>query len=935
MGTYRVSLICSYDLNIGTNLIVNCKCYDVYKTEENFIKNVLKNRQSYMGCWCYSYVSDNCVKNGIEHKSVPILIGSYMDRKIRGNKIVDRDINRWGSLILKGTSELYSIFSTFESLSLHVSFSNKKLRVDFYKICKDLKLSLTYYNNTIEWTVNDKQFNSHEHGTEWANLLNKTNKYVQHNTPSSEYIKIFDRMLQPNYDMNLLSNRSFLNPAAIMKKYIKYHFKQKANKKMSTTLKKAFKNGTIYVALSKNNLYENNKYFKNYSQTYNTSLQEGRSDKVPHYLSCVNRVSNDTIRNSKALYYPNDAVGFYCLLNTKDMKSAGEQYFLTDTTIITESFDGVPVYEFLLENFQKNKHENLEHCIILNHDYLPNCLCTMDLNFLKVLKCKFPHISTKYWANQVHISTEGNTLTKYFYEHDCFFTPDEVMYHKLKIESSEMISVSAKLIDDENLHRTPITKNTVTINIHKGSIATADSEAHKTLMENTLGHTCYFENSEEAMEKLLNVGVIGHGYDTSNFLKVYNNIIKPMLENSKIDYKDNKHNVKKLINGVYRMYFNNYNKLKNEYVGKINKGKNYTNYQIQYNDSKEKNLSILNHLKSIFCEKSFEVKFLNNLRLWCAFGNYGGYTMEDGVVLDSKTYEHLKTRPITFNIFLTVDFTFKNQMEPLDAKFIFVENVESSKETMLGCLITPHTVQIKNNSQFKFKCYQIGSHYYYLIFFLPNEHDIYTNLKYRQILNGEILTFAINGKRLDYFGVGSKVSSQAGQKNIVTKITDLSRFWGITVDGRKVHAQIIYSDVAIVNRVVAGQVRNLFQSKDLAIGPNDTILAPVEFTIHHLHPYLNNKIFEIKNDTLTDTNCFKSQMLTNLSFALRNRKLNFNKIEDLLGYHGYKVFFQNDYNVRDMIDVSDTIEYIVDDVSSVSLSEDCSVETEFDRDYLE
>lgn len=920
-----MSLICSYDLNIGTNLLVNCKCYDIYKEEDNFIENVLKNRQSYMGCWCYKYEYENGIKCGIEHRSVPILIGSYLDRSIRGSKVVDRDLDRWGSFILKGTSELYTIFSTFESLSLHVSFSNKKLRVDFYKICKDLKMSLTYYNNSVEWTVNDKLFNSHEHGDEWANLLNKTNKYVQHNTPSSEYLKIFDTMLRKKYNMNEIRNRSFLNPPTIMKKYIDYYYKQKSKKKMTTTLRKAFKKGTIYVALSKTNSFENNKYFRTYSQTYNTSLQEGRSDKVTHYLSCVNRVSNDTIRNSKALYYPNDSVGYLCLLNTKDMKSAGEQYFLTDGTIITESFDGRAIYEFLLENFEKNKHENFEHCIILNHDYLPNCLCTMNLDFLIVLKKKFPHVSTKYWDNQVHISSSGNTLTKYFYKYDCFFTPDEVSYHKLEIESSQMLSVSAKLIDQENLHRTPITKNTVSINIFKGSIATANSEAHKVLMENTLGHTCYFENSEEDMVKLLNVGVIGYGFDTTNFHDVFNKKIKPILDSSHIDNQDNNYDVKKMINGVYKMYSNDYNKLKNELVGKMNKGKNYTNYQYQFNNSTEKNLSILNHLKSVFSEKTLEVKYLNNLRLWCAFGNFG-YTMEDGVILDSKTYEHLKSRPITFNIFLTVDFTFKNQLEPLDAKFIFVDNVESSRDTMLGCLITPHTAQIKNNSQFKFKCYKIGSHYYYLIFFLPNEHNIYTNLKYRKIVSGETLTFAINGKRLDYIGVGSKLSSQGGQKNIIAKIADLSEYYGITKDGRKVHAQLIYSYVGLLGRGVAGQVRNMFQSKDLAIGPNEKIIAPVELTIHHLHPYLNAKEFVIKNDTLTDSNCFKTQGLSNTSFFLRNGQKNFSKIKELISYHGYELVFKNES------DVSDSIEYINDDVSSFSNSDNSVVENEFDQD---
>lgn len=121
--------------------------------------------------------------------------------------------------------------------------------------------------------------------------------------------------------------------------------------------------------------------------------------------------------------------------------------------------------------------------------------------------------------------------------------------------------------------------------------------------------------------------------------------------------------------------------------------------------------------------------------------------------------------------------------------------------------------------------------------------------------------------------MGTKIANAFGQKNICSKIADLSHIWGVTRDGRKVHAQILYSDVSVVGRCTAGQLYYMLSSFDLAIGPNKEIIAPIHLVIHSLNPYTNNKMFDIKVDTLTNMNGFDSQLLANVSHALKTEKI--------------------------------------------------------------
>lgn len=99
--------------------------------------------------------------------------------------------------------------------------------------------------------------------------------------------------------------------------------------------------------MSKNNNFESDQWHKNYIQNYDTTLHEGRSNKTAHLLPSVSRTSNDAIRNSTALTFPDDAKYFFCMLNTKDLTSAGEHNMLADFVIMTENTDKILLFNYL------------------------------------------------------------------------------------------------------------------------------------------------------------------------------------------------------------------------------------------------------------------------------------------------------------------------------------------------------------------------------------------------------------------------------------------------------------------------------------------------------------------------------------------------------------------------------------------------------------
>ncbi|XP_039299741.1 uncharacterized protein LOC120355438 [Nilaparvata lugens] len=900
---FEYYLLGSYNAQVGCRLLINCKCYRDYNCETTFIQKIINERQSYMGCIAY----ESKTRKRVGHRSVPIMLGSYIDFRIRGKQAVQNSRAQWGAVILKGMAKFYPSFSTFDALSMHMREKRGHKIIEWYTYVDGEGLAIRYENKTVEWTFRretnsnncpDQDDNMFRNNNEWVALLNKANPFITNRTVlASEYITMFDIILTYPYDMNDLKNRQLLNGATIINKYIDYDL-AKRKKKMGVGCQKmstAFEQGSLYIALSKkNNTCESEEWSKSYPQNYDSTLHEGRSNKTAHYLQNVIRASNDAVRNSRALAYPRDAFGYFCPLNTKDLKSAGEQNVLADYVIMTEESDEMQLFHFIKTDKILNvittkattqpPPPNCMYIIIIN-GFFTDCYIDWSMSKFIRLKQEFPHVTTNYYKPYILLSTKASIPIKYHDKYDIYFSPAETTEYKIMFPEMSYLSLTAKTLDRISVRKTPSPKSTVAINNIKGCIANIQNEFHYNLMRMSLGTTSYIDIDKQTKEKIMTCAVLGTSADTKHFHTVYRRLDDEFNLQSQLQtYSDTASNDidqrKATISLMTKLY--DQNNLLVEYI--VANGMPYDRVR-----NVESRHHVETYVTSVFGKDNFDPPPVWNLRLWASFGNVNGACVEDGVVLDRKTVDQIP--PIHYNACITVDFTFATTKQSATAKFVAVNDTSLkyiSSETLIGCLISEREVFVKNSKHCNALCGKIGNHYYYLLHFLPKKNNTYTNLNVHHILSNKVLTVIVTGVHEAPVGVGTKFANSFGQKNICSQISDLSSCWGVTRDGRKVHAQIVYSSVSLIGRVPSGQVFNMLTSDDLAIGPNGEIIAPVDLVIHYLHPYTNIKVFDVKVDTLTNVNGFDSQCLANVSRALRMESVQ-DKVLQLIGLHGFKI----------------------------------------------
>lgn len=238
MANFRNSILCEWNVEVGPLLVVNCKCYKQYK-------NDFDNCLNYCSCLYRPQVA-------VAHKCIPIVLGSYLDFLIRGPKQVLKDKPFWGCIRLRGMLYLYYTFTILDALSLHVvSYKNSKPHVELYMYCNQSAFALKYKKERSSWVYENRSYTSEEHGNSWIDVINKENGTTH---SASVYEQLFEAMLKPAYDMNLIRNRLFITPAAAVKRFLEY-----SSKHNNLNLREHFEQGTIYKALCKNNQIDTKK----------------------------------------------------------------------------------------------------------------------------------------------------------------------------------------------------------------------------------------------------------------------------------------------------------------------------------------------------------------------------------------------------------------------------------------------------------------------------------------------------------------------------------------------------------------------------------------------------------------------------------------------------------------------------------------------------
>lgn len=851
-----------------SKLLTNCPCYEKYSTKEAFIETIIDKRGSYMACLCY----EAAVRNLKSHTSIPIMIGSYLDFIIRGKEVVEESRAQWGLFILRGILVVYPNFSTFDSLSMHVRKTKIMKSIDWFMYIGEEGLAISYHNKSVTWTYKRRTY---VNDSGWVNLLNSANPFGT-NIVQSEYIAMFDVMLENRYSMNDLKNRQIINSPMAIKKYIQYDLARRKKQKAAGCQKLSivFENGNLYPAFNKKNAVDPDENSRRYNRSYHNTMHEGRSNKAAHFLPNVIRSSNAAVRNSNALSFPNDAIGYFCMLNMKDLKSAGEQNVLCDMVIMTEQSNQLDLFKYI----KTISISDGENPIFIN-GYQTGCAKNWNLDALVCLKAKFPNVTTQYHHPYVFLLTRPCIPIKYSEQYNVFFSPEETNHFQIIYPEADMLSITAKQLPIESLIKTPAAKATVSINNMKGGVAIVTSPLHELLMKHSMGITCYMTGDANDENRLIDKSVISTGQPTDDFLKYYNDLDRDFkLTEAKIPKASNPGKAMRALSDMYPP-----NELLYEY--RKTDDLPFKRVYCPKNDSQ-----VLDYRSMIFSAKHYKVPRIWNLKLRAAFGNPHGSCIEDGVVIDSNILPFLPK--VHYNACITVEFTFKTVKHPKESTFIIVETEHGSSDSdlLIGCLVTEHDAYVKHNKHASILKRKIGDHYFYLINFIPKKTHTYDNLKIKHIYNNNSLMVVITGQTIVNVDVGSKIANAYGQKNIISDVQDLSSCWGITRDGRKVHAQIIYSEVSIVARVTSGQLYSMFMSNELAIASDGTLIAPVDLIVHTLHPYTNIKMIKVKNDTLTNINGFDSQNLSCTSNLLRNQNV-YPIMLQILGFHGFDADF--------------------------------------------
>lgn len=722
----------------------------------------------------------------------------------------------------------------------------------------------------------------------WITVVNEANPFIHNQSiTSSEYIELFDCMLYKYpYDMNLLANRQCLSGVNVIEKYIKYNLDQRKKKKGSGCVKMstAFETGQgLFNPLCKKNAIEGMEYWKAYPQKFDTTLHEGKSNKINHELCKVNRAANESVRNSDALIYPKDGKYFYCPLNTKDLKSAGEQNVLADNVIITEETNADYVYKYLKELDTKGPDK-----LVLN-GFIIKINCNFNLEFLITLKTKFPHVTSKYYRPYILIYTKKSILIKYSDEYKCLFSPAEVTEFSITFPDMDILSLTAKELDRSptcnSITSIQAAKNTVAINNLRASAANKECELQVKMMESCLGITCHIEDAKNISKSFADMAVVGHIDEIPHQVSEYFNFIDNRFKDLNKLESTNELSVRKIMLLMYPT-----DDLLFHYKESKIKGCPFERERcITQCDAFN---TIKDYIQCLLSKDYSTSPELWNFKLWAIFGEEEA-CCEDGVVLDSSLVE--KNCNIVYNACFTVDFLFKNAKQPKSARFIkVVENNndfvhhEIEQNTLIGCLITEHEILVKNSNHCRIEWTKIGNHYNYCLHFIPKNNNIYKNIKIHTVCVDNVITVVINGTHNAHINLGTKLANAFGQKNVNSKIKNLRDTLGYTRDGRIVYPQLVYSDTSLISRILAGQVKHSFNSNDLAITKDGKFIALLDFIDHVLHPFTNIKLFDIKMDTLSNINGCDSQNLPTTSYLLRESKI-YHKVIQSIGFLNYAI----------------------------------------------
>lgn len=908
---FNVTQLCSYDRNVLPHILPDCACYRDYDTPEKFERNVILARREYNACF-------RTDKNVIMHKRVRVQIGSFIDRMIRGEKVVREWSPFYGAYFIDdGRLAIYHNFSSYEALTCHVNESKEGYTIDsYFYVCDKIKrvmngVSMKYYKNFIEWRYNNEEFSSLRGDTGWLDLYKRANDIEdldQSSTFEADYYQFFNAMLDPAYNRNDLSNRKITSFTTLIEKNLIHNNSQHVagrknrlqNNRIHTTLGSGVPNQFVYgggggkikkfdcaaivSASGANAQFTGTATHHNYTQTLHQYPQDGRCNIIPYLHGTMIRTTNSAIKNSGAMFFPPKGENYLCMLNMRDIRSSGDQYSFADYVCLTEYTDSNALYRYLRD---LPKAADGEKFIYTINERLINLNGPWNLDMLLNLKKELPFVTTKYYGNYVNFITRNCGLVKYSQAHNCLFSPVETEYFGIQYPEADRLSPLAKAMGLDFLSRSEPCRITVAINNTKGSVSNRPKECFNPIYENILGSTCYFDNVAGDYQHILDLAEVDppNTWDPNiYFYPHWEKMEKKFAISEQLSYPPAEETdlgqALKYITSIYarempQFATNNPTKLKK--------------YEKMYRD----------YIRDLADPATTRPEDIWNMKLVVAFGNPEGACIEDGTVLDEYTADHLP-KIITPSC-ITVELIFQTNNQAHDARCYLVD--EFNDGSMVARVSSDHEIKhVKHSNHCSVSKAQYGKNQYeYFIFYL--QRSSMKSLKVSFQKRDKTLIIVINTKMVHSIGDGTKVATNTGQKNIISHLkdmrADLDHYGGYTRDGRRIVPQVLFSSLSPLTRQQSQQILIMMGSDNVAFTKRGSIMGTVPISIHSLSNWTNMKIFKVKQDTLTSCMTVESQNLTNFDSTHRSQTV-FDKVCLNVGFLGHCIVEADDSEFLDI-----------------------------------
>jgi len=767
-------------------------------------------------------------------------------------------------------------------------------------------------------------------GLDWFNFYMLYIKYkgypmgpTEHdnNNPSGiatrqDYERYFNSAIKHSPQLDDLANKVIITPITLLKRaldhiLILHRLKESTVgniNDLTMKLKNIYTKGNMFFALSTKFTIKIAKQFKCIYQ-----IVDGQKlNQISKLTSMIKRSTSEQTRNSRALEYPHDGNDFIDIVNVRELKGAGETIYLSSLTAISLHIPNKITREIL----DKVHVDGGDYTIVLNA-MITNYKIDNVIDSIIEMKRLNPWFTFMVYDKWLNVNTEGKCIVKYCTRYKMFISPYEkstLFKDAFRQYEYHMNFGSYGVFLPPNIYKTLPAKITVSCNNEKGKCLIINSSLCQAMFDNIIG----ISNAALHIKDTNEFYKLTHAPGDGNAPEFIKTIFKDLFKNDLVTLSEDGQSFVDIIKRNPRVaqdpvdivnYFRMaQNSIKYKTVLKFNDGKKDRLYDgmflttksfcsstddstilldnggiDEYIINQKMRLEMIDHEKylreynnSLTVAVNSKTRHKSHMLVYCGFGDYCGFTNEDGVVMDRTLVTDGPTRNVLLNwnikfIMENVSNTRTISKLSKDCRAEYVPiNTINGNEVVFGILHSLLPLKAVKSKVINIKESIVGKSYRYLITLIESTHQPkIIKSEYRS--NSSVFA-SIEFKNVP-LGVGTKIKTKHGQKNVVSHITDLSIIKAYKRDGSIVHPQILFSPTSIVGRTVATQILHQFTNDPdtVAFTENGSCIGIVAIDIHHIEPRIKIKFGEFKLDLMTIENGFLSNKLPNVLRVYKNQ----------------------------------------------------------------